>query len=673
MRLMLFCKFSAPRFHAQCVRKLSGAGVILAVLQFSILLFPQQVYANQDTDFMAARDAFRVGDVTRLDRITAKLKHTLLEPYLAYYQLRLRLTTANHNIIQQFLARNDDTQIINQMRAEWLRMLGEHQQWELFAAEYVELKDPDIELTCYDWQMQLTHNATDMLHKVRDLWLTSNKELPKNCMSLVNAAHANGTITVADIGIHIRRALEGSNIALSMQLTKTLPKSSMPAESALRSAAKNPARYLAQLTSGDKVHAGQRIAAIFALQYLAKQSPQLAYEQWGKISSHFSAEEHSYFYGWLGFEAARKHDERAVEWYKAAGDSPLTDLQLAWRTRAALRAQNWPEILHSATNMSFAQQQETVWKYWKARALRALGQPNEATIIFTELSEKHDFYGQLAAEEIGKMPAAGMISTDVQANQDELAALRTQPGIQRVIALYRMGLRTEAAKEWAWVTRDFNDTQLLLAAEIAREHKMHDYVINTADRTVQNHDFNMRFHAPYRDAMQQHILTYRLEEAWVYGLMRQESRFVSQAISVAGAAGFMQIMPATARWAAQKIGMKNYRKESIHEMDTNLKLGTYYMKNMLSSLDNSPVLASAAYNAGPNRARRWRAKNAMEGAIYIETIPFDETRNYVKKVMSNTVHYARVFGHSPMQLKQRLGIVEAVVDVAADANLVIQQ
>ncbi|MEQ1813387.1 MAG: transglycosylase SLT domain-containing protein [Candidatus Nitrotoga sp.] len=646
---------------------------MLAVLLPSVLLFSQQVYASQDADFLAARDAFRAGDATRLDRMAVKLKHTLLEPYLAYYQLRLRLTTTNHKIIQQFLGRNDDTQIINQMRAEWLKMLGEHRRWELFAAEYVKLKDPDIELTCYDWQMQLMHKTTDVLGKIRDLWLTSSEELPKNCMSLLNTAQANGVITPADIGIHIRRALEVNNIALAMQLAKTLPKSSAPAESALRSAAKQPMRYLAQLTSGDKIHAGQRIAAIFALQYLARQSPQLAYEQWEKIAPHFNAEEHGYFYGWLGLEAARKHDERALEWYKAAGDSPLTDLQLAWRTRAALRAQNWPEILHSATNMSPAQQQETVWKYWKARALRALGQTNEATIIFTELSEKHDFYGQLAAEEIGRMPAVDTISTDVQANQDELTALRTQPGIQRVIALYRMGLRTEAVKEWAWVTRDFKDTQLLLAAEIARDHKMHDYVINTADRTVQQHDFNMRFHAPYRGAVQQHILTHGLEEAWVYGLMRQESRFVDKAKSVAGAAGFMQIMPATARWAAQKIGMKNYRKDSLYEMDTNLKLGMYYMKSMLSSLDNSLVLASAAYNAGPNRARKWRAKNAMEGAIYIETIPFDETRNYVKKVISNTVHYARVFGHSPMQLKQRLDIVKAVVNVTAGANPAIPQ
>ena len=148
-----------------------------------------------------------------------------------------------------------------------------------------------------------------------------------------------------------------------------------------------------------------------------------------------------------------------------------------------------------------------------------------------------------------------------------------------------------------------------------------------------------------------------LEEAWVYGLMRQESRFANKAKSDVGAAGLMQIMPATAKWVARKMGMRDYRSALIHETDVNLKLGTYYMKNVLSSFDNNAVLASAAYNAGPARARQWRGEKALEGAIYVETIPFDETREYVKKVMSNTVYYSKLFDQPSVSLKQRLGII----------------
>jgi soluble lytic murein transglycosylase len=146
----------------------------------------------------------------------------------------------------------------------------------------------------------------------------------------------------------------------------------------------------------------------------------------------------------------------------------------------------------------------------------------------------------------------------------------------------------------------------------------------------------------------------------VYGLMRQESRFALGAKSTVGASGLMQIMPSTARWVAKKLGLHSYRDNLIHQLDTNLKLGTYYMKNVLSSAQDSPVMASAAYNAGPSRARKWRGEQALEGAIYAETIPFDETRDYVKKVMSNTMYYARQFGNVPTRsLKQRLGVIAA--------------
>ena len=200
---------------------------------------------------------------------------------------------------------------------------------------------------------------------------------------------------------------------------------------------------------------------------------------------------------------------------------------------------------------------------------------------------------------------------------------------------------------------------LLTAAEIARRNQMYDRAINAADRTVNIHDFSLRYLAPYRDALQAHIREQALEEAWVYGLIRQESRFVTAAKSDSGAAGLMQLMPATARWTAKKLGLKDYRNSLIHQIDTNLRLGTYYMKTVLSQFDDNPVLASAAYNAGPGRAHRWRGNQPLEGAIYAETIPFDETRDYVKKVMSNTMHYARQFDAPSPSLKQRMGIVPA--------------
>jgi soluble lytic murein transglycosylase len=451
-------------------------------------------------------------------------------------------------------------------------------------------------------------------------------------------------------------ALEAGNISLAKQLAYKLPKKYNFPLAALEKAASNPERYLTK-TKWDKDSESQRLIALFALHRLAKQFPQLALARWQNIASGFPEAEQHYFYGWLAYEAARAQDARAMEWYKAAGEAMLNETQLAWRARAALRIQDWHEVWSSIAAMSVQQQQESTWRYWKGRALKELGRAADAEIIFTGLSREYNYYGQLSAEELGTSPAAGIFTVNFQLGKDELNEMQSLPGIQRTLALYRMNLRVEAAKEWAWAIRKFDDKKLLAAAELAKRNEMYDRSINAAEHTTAIHDFNLRYPAPYRESMQPRLRENGLEEAWVYGLMRQESRFASQAKSDVGAAGLMQIMPATAKWVARKMGMRDYRTALIHETEVNLKLGTYYMKNILTTFDNNAVMASAAYNAGPSRARQWRGEKPMEGAIYVETIPFDETRDYVKKVMSNTVYYSKIFNQPTVSLKQRLGII----------------
>jgi soluble lytic murein transglycosylase len=167
----------------------------------------------------------------------------------------------------------------------------------------------------------------------------------------------------------------------------------------------------------------------------------------------------------------------------------------------------------------------------------------------------------------------------------------------------------------------------------------------------------LRYLSPYSDQVRPVARSQSLDDAWVYGLMRQESRFVTNAKSTVGASGLMQLMPATAKWVAKKIGLKDFHQGQVNDTDTNVLLGTTYMRLVMESLDNHPVLASAAYNAGPGRARKWRADRPLEGAVYAETIPFNETRDYVKKVMSNSVYYSALFDGKPQSIKNRLGII----------------
>jgi len=626
-------------------------------LLLALLLIPAIATADQDEDFLVAREAFRSEDATRLEKIADSLRNTPLEPYVSYYQLRLRIHSRNHEGIKEFLARPDDTPVIDLLRLYWLKWQAAQEKWDEFRAEYPRLIEADDEVRCYELQSRLADNVDLVMHESRNLWFTGQGQ-PESCGKLFKMAIENGVINEQDKWQRIRLALEVNNTALAQQLFAQLPSERKYKAKTLESAIAHPDRFIASLKPGKLTEVDRQIA-LFALQRLAKQLPQLAYTRWKKVEELFDSTEQLYFYGWLGYEAARNQDERALGWFKAAKDIPLNDVQLAWRTRAALRAGNWHEVWASINGMSQKQQKEGSWRYWKARAWKVLGRDSEAEILLLGLSREYNFYGQLAAEELGSAPAAGIMTVSYQPAQEEIDKMQALPAMQRTIALYRMGLREEAAKEWSLAVRKLDDRQLLIASEIASRNEMYDRSINAADRTIMLHDFNLRYPAPYRDSLQGRIKENNLEEAWVYGLMRQESRFVTQAKSNVGAAGLMQVMPATARWIANRLGMKDYRKALISQLDVNLKLGTYYMKNVLSSLGNNPVLASAAYNAGPGRAKQWMANTALEGAIYVESIPFDETRDYVKKVMSNTVYYAKLFGQSTPSLKQRLGTISA--------------
>lgn len=606
-----------------------------------------------DADFLAARDAFRNGNAALVDKLSTRLSSSLLEPYATYYSLHMHLATADPASIRQFLSRPADTPVIDKLRGEWLKQLAQKQQWDAFTDEYPHLATEDPELLCDALQARRVVQPQGALIEARRLWLTGEAQ-PADCLPVFDAALAAGVVNENDLWGRIQSALEASDVTQAKQFAARLSTQYAAFAPMLDQAYANPGRFL---SSRDLAHAtpAERLLALFSLRRLARQSPDIALARWDKIAAYFPETEQRYFYGWLGYEGARLQDGRALQWYRMAQDAPLTPAQRAWRVRAALRATDWREVLSSTDAMGADQQREQAWRYWKARALAALGRAEQAQALFAGLSRDYGYYGQLSANEMAQLGAS---PGRYMADPAVVLQVQSQPGVQRALALYRLGLYPEAAKEWAWAIHSYDDRQLLAASEIALRNGVYDRSIEAAERTQQMHDFNLRYPAPFRTELQEHLRDNDLDEAWVYGLMRQESRFAQHANSVVGASGLMQLMPATARWVARKVGLKHYHNALLTELGTNLKLGTYYLKTVLGQLDNNPVLASAAYNAGPNRAQQWRdAHRPLEGAIYIETIPFDETRDYVKKVMTNTEYYSRLFGQPARSLKQRLGVI----------------
>jgi soluble lytic murein transglycosylase len=607
--------------------------------------------AGLDAEFLAARDAARTGDGRRLEQLEPRFQGHLLEPYVQYWRLKTGLEARSPEEIRPWLAAHRDTPLSEYLRRDWLKLLGKSGQWELFNAEMPALVNEDLELTCYALQAR-TRLDTLALREARPLWFVA-RDLPPSCDPLFQALLEAQQLSEEDIWTRLRLALEAGQVSLANHVAAFLPKGQAPDARTLSAIAGNPAGHLNGARVNLKTRGG-REATMFAVYRLARTSPPQAAVHWVKLAPRFAGDERAYVWGMLGYFGAMRHDPAALDWFaQAAG---MSDLQLAWKARAALRAQNWPEVLAAIGAMTPKEAEEPAWRYWKARALKTLDRSDEATPLLKPLSAEYHFYGQLALEELGGAVQAPAVA--YKPTEAEVAAIAARPGIQRALALFRLDVRLEAVREWLWAIRGLGDRELLAAAEVARRNAVYDRAINTADRTVFEHDFGLRYLAPYRDQLQAAARQLDLDEAWINGLIRQESRFIAQAKSRAGASGLMQLMPATARWVAGKIGLRNWHWSRVTEIDTNISLGTYYLRHVLDSLDGSPVLASAAYNAGPNRARLWRADQDMEAAIYAESIPFSETRDYVKKVMANSSYYAHNFSQQLQSLRARIGVIE---------------
>ena len=607
--------------------------------------------AALDEDFLAARDAYEANNAARLETHARRLQGHLLEPYVGYWQLSLRLAQATPEEVRGFVALYRDSPLSERLRSEWLKSLAERGEWELFGAELPRLASRDVEISCYALQHRMLTAPEATLPEARSLWFMT-RDLPDSCTPLLNKLVASGAISSDDLWSRIRVALEAGRVTQARRIAEWLPAGEAPEPRSLERVASNPAGFLGRGGFNLKSRAG-RETVMFAVHRLARVSPSQAAQHWTRLEDPFAAEERAYVWGMIAYLGAMRHDPAALSWYARAAD--LSDLQRAWQVRAALRTRSWPELLEAVDAMSERERAISAWRYWKARALREMGRTDEANAILLPLAAEFGFYGQLALEDTGRRIAAP--STTWKPGAEELRAMSQRIGLRRALELYRLNFRPEGNAEWAWAIRGFDDRQLLAAAEIARRHEVYDRAINTAERTIGLHDFELRYLAPYRDVLKTHTAELALDEAWVYGLIRQESRFITDAQSVAGASGLMQLMPETARWVAKRLGLKNWRWSQVTDVGTNVGLGTYYLRHMLDAFDGQPVLASAGYNAGPTRARVWRPDTAMEGAAFAETIPFTETRLYVKNVMANATYYAHNFSQQLQSLKQRLGTV----------------
>ncbi|MEP7084633.1 MAG: transglycosylase SLT domain-containing protein, partial [Betaproteobacteria bacterium] len=568
-----------------------------------------------------------------------------------------RIDEVDPEAVRRFLNDNRDSLLAERLRNEWLKALGRRGAWDVFAQEYPLARDEDTELVCYALQQRLPTQRVEVFAEAKRLWFTG-AETPEACDPLFDAMLEKGTLNEGDAWRRFELATDAGNFSLAQRINGKLAVQHQIAPKDLERANRDPEQLLIRNEFKGAAVNGRELA-LYALQRAVSKTPRGSLESvaaaWRRARGQLPPGVAHTGNAIIAYAAAKRLAPDALTWYREAASARLSDNQLAWKARAALREQAWDDVLAAVTAMSATQQQDPAWRYWKARALTARGPAAAGRELLEGLAGDVSFYGLLAAEEIGV--GASVKSEPVLPTPAELADLDSLPSVQRMLKFYQLDLRPEALREWIWTIRNFDDRQRLIAAQYALSKGLFDRAINTADTTVRRHDFALRYLMPYKDILADAAHQSGLDEALVLGLIRQESRFRADAISVAGAVGLMQLMPPTAKWVAKQLGKADYRPSQIGEVTTNARFGSFYFKYWLDKFDNLPLLAIAGYNAGPGRAQAWRSARPIEGAIFAETIPFNETRDYVKKVLANAVLYSHQLGIPGQSLKQRLAVI----------------
>ena len=647
-------------------RSAPPALVFSAVLALAALLSQQPAAAQNNTNddvLIQMKQAFQRGDKARLSALLPQARGHALEPWAAYWELKARLSEASPNEVQDFFARYAGTYQEDRLRNDWLLLTGQRRDWDNFSASIAGFRmGDDAQVRCYATLVDTLRSGTAtqaQADEVRRNWF-AQKDADDGCLTASDRMVAARLMTPADAWKKARLAMEANRPQAARGAVTIAAPDALPLFEELNASS---AKFL---TGRAFVAAKSRKElVVLALIKVAIADPDLAASQldskWGPM---LSAEERNWLWGTIGRQAAGKLSPQAGGYFaNVTKNSDLSDDMLGWRVRAALRAGQWKEVAPAINAMSESAQLDPTWVYWKARALANNGSEErraQARELYQSIAGSRGFYEMLALEELGQRTVVP--TRPAPLTPEEKATARANPSLARGLYAIAIGLRPEGTREWNYATNlhdkgGMDDRALLAAADFACQREVWDRCINTSERTKGVVDVDQRFPMPFHDTVLRKSQDIGLDPAYVYGLIRQESRFIMDARSGVGASGLMQVMPATARWTARKIGLTDFSPNQINDRETNITIGTNYLKLALDDFDGSMALAAAAYNAGPGRPRNWRNGPVLDAAIWAENVPFSETRDYVKKVLANTTNYAAIISGRPQSLKERLGRV----------------
>ncbi|MHB8346358.1 MAG: transglycosylase SLT domain-containing protein [Acidiferrobacterales bacterium] len=608
-------------------------------------------------DYLSAIAALRSGDLGRFRELEGKLDGYVLRSYLQYYYLEDRIPSTPASTLSAFIAQNQDAPISNMLRHEWLHYLAKRGHWKIFVEQYQDV-DEDSALNCdrLAFLLRTVKQRTALMNEIGQLWMTG-ESLPDACNPVFAAWRRAGNMTRDKVWRRIRLAMKHQDLTLAADLKWDLPANDRIWVDRWLAMYRAPQRELNDIRYPVETPLAREIIrqGVVRLAYI---DPAQAMKTWSDLKNRyqFFGEDNNYVLRRVGILAAQDHLPQAVDWLSQASVDTHDGSLGRWRVRAALRAGKWHTALRFIEDLGSSEQRQDEWLYWKARMLEKAGDESHALRIFTELAKERSYYGFLAADRLGRRYA--MQRQRIQPTPEEISAMLARPSIEMAKELFMLGETVDARRQWAWATRNMDGRDLQVAAVLARQWGWYDRAILTAARSDNLNDLGLRFPVLYRNMIETNAQDNGIDPSWVYGILRQESGFMTDARSDVGALGLMQLMPRTGWLAGLRIHLFVRTDSAILNVANNLRLGTSYLKTVLDDTGGHEVLATAAYNAGPNRIMQWLPQeHKLDADTWVDTIPYRETRNYVKNVMAFSTVYAYLLGDKSFTLDNAMTTV----------------
>ena len=593
---------------------------------------PAEEMANLKQFFLQAEAALDDGDYANYFLLADQLEDYPLYPYLQYQWLRKNLDLELQ--VKHFLEAHKSSRYARLLKNQWLTQLGKEKQWQIFLAFYSKTRD--TRMNCYYHRAQFnTGDKQAALDGAKKLWVVGRAQ-PKACDPLFTQLKKSSHFNRDLFWQRFEAALKNNKYSLAKYVKKLMPVADQKTAELWLKLHRSPERHIPDLL--DRPETAQApLMIMHAINRLASNDINLAVDLWDRNKHRFniSKKQSDKVERRLALQLAYKNESDAYDRLGQLNDSDYKSKTS--RIRTALYEQDWSRVLTAINDLSSANQQLEKWQYWLARAYQETGKTMQAEVLLNELADKRDFYGYLAAQSLDRLYQ--LSNNPVEVTEEEITDIGNHEEFRVAFELMMLERNQEAKLQWWHALRQLDRTDIPAAAKLAQQWQWDEIAIFTIAKVKHWDDIELRFPLSYADKIHENAIAQNLNPVILFGLIRRESAFHKDATSPVGARGLMQIMPKTARQIAKDLRERWHGKDSLYDPVKNLKYGSYYYQKLLKQFDGNYALALAAYNAGPNRVKTWLPDESMPADIWIETIPFRETRDYVTTVLVYAMIY----------------------------------